>query len=120
MSWCDPCAADPLSAAELRQLGAVWSHRGDSGNRGSGAQNVCLTRLHLRYDSQHFPEDLVFQEAADRENYQGRFILHHAWTGTAACKAAQTYRNELPKRFETQAENLASLPAGTSTRSAAR
>jgi hypothetical protein len=24
MSWCDPCAADPLSTEELRQLGVFW------------------------------------------------------------------------------------------------
>ena len=24
MGWCDPCAADPLSADELRQLGVFW------------------------------------------------------------------------------------------------
>ncbi|MEO1331539.1 MAG: hypothetical protein AAFW46_17960, partial [Pseudomonadota bacterium] len=24
MSWCDPCAADPLTAAQLRQLGVFW------------------------------------------------------------------------------------------------
>jgi hypothetical protein len=107
MGWCDPCAADPLSAAELRQLGAFWTDRGDSGS--SGGQNAFLTRLHLRYDSQHFPEDLVFQETADRENYQGRFILRHPWTGNARCEAAQTYRRELPKRYERQAETLASL-----------
>ena len=24
MGWCDPCAADPLSSQELRQLGVFW------------------------------------------------------------------------------------------------
>ena len=24
MNWCDPCAADPLSAEELRSLGVFW------------------------------------------------------------------------------------------------
>ena len=27
MSWCDPCAADPLSADELRQAGVFWLDR---------------------------------------------------------------------------------------------
>ncbi|HEY4590107.1 MAG TPA: DUF2330 domain-containing protein, partial [Thermoanaerobaculia bacterium] len=74
-----------------------------------GAQNVFLTRLHLRYDAAHFPEDLVFQETADRENFQGRFVLRHPWTGGGTCEAARRYRRELPKRYETQAETLASL-----------
>jgi hypothetical protein len=106
MAWCDPCSADPLSAAELRQLGVFW---GGGNDPYSGAQNVFLTRLHLRYDSAHFPEDLVFQETADRENFQGRFILRHPWKGGGTCEAARRYRRELPKRYETQAETLASL-----------
>ncbi|HEX3556625.1 MAG TPA: DUF2330 domain-containing protein [Thermoanaerobaculia bacterium] len=107
MAWCDPCSADPLSADELRQLGVFWLERG--GDNLSGAQNVFLTRLHLRYDSEHFPEDLSFQQTADRQNFQGRFILRHPWTGGDRCEAAQSYRRELPKRFERQAETLASL-----------
>jgi hypothetical protein len=109
MGWCDPCAADPLSADELRQLGVFWSERGGSGYASPGAQNVFLTRLHLRYDSAHFPEDLVFQETADRENFQGRFILRHPWTGKATCEAGRAYRRELPKQYEKQAATLASL-----------
>jgi hypothetical protein len=114
MAWCDPCAADPLSPSELRELGVFWT--GDDGRPmgrmippGAGPQNVFLTRLHLRYDGEHFPEDLVFQETGDRENFQGRFILRHPWTGSDRCEAAQQYRRELPKRYEKQAQTLASL-----------
>src|SRR5262245_60501023 len=57
MRWCDPCAADPLSSDELRRLGVFWSDGGDR-----QAPNVFVSRIHLRYDSAHFPEDLVFQE----------------------------------------------------------
>jgi hypothetical protein len=66
MAWCDPCAADPMSAAELKTLGVFWA--GDDARAG---QNVFVTRLHVRYDAQHFPEDLVFQQTGDRENFQG-------------------------------------------------
>ena len=109
MAWCDPCAADPLSADELRQLGAFWVERGGRPDAGPGAQDVFLSRLHLRYDSEHFPEDLVFQETGDRENFQGRYILRHPWKGNATCEAAKAYRRELPKRFDQQAQTLASL-----------
>jgi hypothetical protein len=110
MAWCDPCAADPLSSDELRQLGVFWTERkGPRPDIMPGAQNVFLTRLHLRYDSEHFPEDLVFQETADRENFQGRYILRHPWTGSDRCEAAQAYRRELPKQLERQAQSLASL-----------
>jgi hypothetical protein len=110
MSWCDPCAADPLSSDELRQLGVFWTERrGPRPDIMPGAQDVFLTRLHLRYDAAHFPEDLVFQETGDRENFQGRFILRHPWTGKATCDEARAYRRELPKRYEQQAQTLASL-----------
>ena len=71
MRWCDPCAADPLANSELRQLGVFWS--GDGG----GTPDAFLTRLHVRYDNAHFPEDLVFQETGDRTNFQGRYVLRH-------------------------------------------
>ena len=73
------------------------------------AQNVFVTRLHVRYDKAHFPEDLVFQETGDRSNFQGRYVLRHAWTGTATCAAAEAYRRELVVRREREAQTLASL-----------
>ena len=108
MSWCDPCAAEPLSQAELRELGVFWQE-GDRPQRMPGAQNVFLSRLHLRYDGAHFPEDLVFQETADRQNFQGRYILRHPWTGNDSCQEAKAYRRELPKKLDAQAVNLARL-----------
>ena len=108
MSWCDPCAAEPLAGEELRQLGVFWLE-GRGAERAPGAQNAFLSRLHLRYDSAHFPEDLVFQETADRANFQGRYILRHPWTGADRCAEAQAYRRELPKKMDEQAVSLARL-----------
>jgi hypothetical protein len=117
MGWCDPCAADPLSAEELRKLGVFWL--ADPARPGAGQirpmpiqprpQNVFVTRLHVRYDAAHFPEDLVFQETPDRTNFQARYVLRHEWTGEATCEAAERYRSELPERREREARNLASL-----------
>ncbi len=110
MAWCDPCAADPLTADELRQLGVFWIEgRAPQPSSMQGAQNVFLSRLHVRYDAAHFPEDLVFQETADRQNFQGRYILRHPWTGKDNCEEARAYRRELQKRREQQAQTLASL-----------
>jgi len=80
MAWCDPCAADPLSSDELRQLGVFWVDGSQDGQAGKGgqAQNVFVTRLHVRYDKNHFPEDLIFQETGDRQNYQGRYVIRHS------------------------------------------
>lgn len=51
----------------------------------------------------------MFQETADRENFQARYVLRHPWTGDARCSAAGTYRFELPQRQEREAQTLASL-----------
>ncbi len=111
MNWCDPCAANPLSAEELRGLGVFWQNQ--SGQTGKGftgqAQNVFLTRLHVRYDAAHFPEDLMFQETSDRSNFQARYILRHPWTGTDECPAASAYRQQLHERYEREAQTLATL-----------
>lgn len=110
MNWCDPCAADPLSAEELRGLGVYWQE--NHGRTGKGmpmGQNVFLTRLHVRYDAAHFPEDLMFQETADRSNFQARYILRHPWTGSDDCSAAAAYRQQLRERYEREAQTLASL-----------
>lgn len=101
MSWCDPCAADPLSRDELRELGVFWLAEGNPA--------AFVTRLHVRYDGEHFPEDLVFQETSDRENFQGRYVLRHAFRGEASCSAGVDYREQLPGRREREAQMLASL-----------
>jgi hypothetical protein len=126
MGWCDPCAADPLSAQELRQLGVFWLDGADEPNRPGGprpqpqprpqfapppqAQNVFVTRLHLRYTGASFPEDLVFQETGDRQNFQGRYVIRHPWKGSPnACEAARHYFDQLRARQEKEAQNLARL-----------
>ena len=116
MAWCDPCAADPLSTEELRKLGVSWVGEAQvtpaqpwQRPRPGGGQDVFVSRLHVRYDAAHFPEDLVFQETADRENFQGRYVLRHPWSGTASCDAAQEYRKQLTERREQEARALATL-----------
>jgi len=110
MNWCDPCAADPLSKEELRELGVFWVNESRKQSRSnSQAQNVFVTRLHLRYTANKFPEYLIFQETADRTNYQGRYVLRHPWTGNETCRAATEYRKQLARRQETEAHQLAKL-----------
>jgi hypothetical protein len=108
MSWCDPCAANPLSTEELRKLGVFWLGNSARPFRGGG-QEAFLTRLHVRYDAEHFPEDLIFQETADRSNFQARYVLRHAWKGAEECPAAKQYREALRERHEREAQTLANL-----------
>jgi hypothetical protein len=113
MSWCDPCAAEPLSRDELADLGAFWMAQAPvpaaRGMAFGSPTPVFVTRLHVRYDRDYFPEDLALQETADRENFQGRFVLRHPYAGGASCQAAEAYRRELPAQFERQAQSLAQL-----------
>ncbi|HRK08200.1 MAG TPA: DUF2330 domain-containing protein [Pseudobdellovibrionaceae bacterium] len=129
MGWCDPCAADPLTSEELRKLGVFWvggqAEVADSsmpapppGRRrpmpvfvppGGGAQPVYVTRLHLRYTGESHPEDLVFQETGNKENFQGRYIMRHPFKGEARCEAASSYYASLPQRFDNEAKNLARI-----------
>jgi len=106
MSWCDPCAADPLAPDELRKAGVFWLN-GEDGQ--GGASKVMLTRLHVRYTRPTFPEDLMFQETADRENFQTRYVLRHPWTGKDDCPQAAAYRESVRKRQQLEAATLAQL-----------
>jgi len=104
MGWCDPCASPPLSHEELRKLGVFWLD-----DASAGAPPVFLTRLHARYDREHFPEDLVFQQTGDKSSFQGRYILRRPWTGDLSCPNALAYKRELNERREREAKNLAML-----------
>lgn len=115
MGWCDPCAANPLTQDELKGLGVFWLNQNNPlGARQKmlmpqGANPVKVTRLHVRYDRQNFPEDLMFQETNDTQNFQGRYVLRHKWKGESSCEAATRYRENLPEKLEKEAQNLASL-----------
>ncbi len=118
MNWCDPCAADPLSVAELRSLGVFWIEDAPGfaptpmprRRPNIGARDVFVTRMHVRYDAKNFPEDLMLQETPDRNNFQARYVLRHPWKGDEnSCPASEEYRRQVIKRQENEAQQLASL-----------
>jgi len=119
MNWCDPCAAEPLSIEELRNLGVFWLNEDGAGfppGRGrlmppfGGARDAFVTRMHARYDAQHFPEDLVLQETSDRNNFQASYVLRHPWKGDdSSCPATDKYQREVLKRQKSEARQLAEL-----------
>lgn len=107
MGFCDPCAADPLTQEEQRKLGAFWTGGGDpvqnfqalttpgaqAGKmdaslmrRSWGGVPTMVTRLHLRYTAQSFPEDLMLTQTADQQNWQARYVIQQPYGGTlGAC-----------------------------------
>ncbi|KGF72885.1 hypothetical protein DO97_04030 [Neosynechococcus sphagnicola sy1] len=117
MSNCDPCSAEPLNPEELRKAGVFWLP--SAGNNPTFApgrpilpmpdKGVFITRLHVRYSRAKFPEDLMFHETANRESFQGRYVLRHPYSGEVNCEAGRQYQRSLPRRFEQQAQTLAKL-----------
>lgn len=118
-NWCDPCSTEPPTPEELAQAGVFWRQQ----NAGPGvkpalpglpipdgaAKPVYLTRLHVRYSAQTFPQDLHFKITSNTSNFQGRYILRHPYTGPARCEQARRYRQDLSRRTEQQAQTLANL-----------
>ncbi|BAZ32393.1 hypothetical protein NIES4074_48980 [Cylindrospermum sp. NIES-4074] len=117
MGSCDPCSADPLTPEELKQAGVFWQDNDFDRSLPaprrfrppSPTGSVFITRLHVRYTRNKFPEDLIFQETSNRESFQGRYILQHPFTGSLKCQAGREYKRSLPGRFEQEAQTLAKL-----------
>jgi len=101
---CDPCTAPVLTPEELRALGAYWVGQGLRPQA-----DLFLTRLHLRYDAKHFPEDLLFHETGDRENWQARYIIHHPYAGNEECEERKAYLLSVWERRKKEAANYAYL-----------
>ncbi|HTJ41852.1 MAG TPA: DUF2330 domain-containing protein, partial [Kofleriaceae bacterium] len=101
-SSCDPCPGPQLDYGDFATLGADVLDKGQQYGGG-----FVMTRLHARYGKDAVPNDLVFKEAkpivggremmgpkgvleerateSDYNNFQGRYIIRHAWTGPIAC-----------------------------------
>ena len=113
MAWCDPCAANPLTPEELKKAGVFWlpDNNRPSNRRiaPSPAQNVFITRLHVRYTRDKFPTDLQFQSTGNRQNFQGRYVLRHAFEGETNCPAGRQYQKALKQRQEREVKTLAKL-----------
>ncbi|HLP87507.1 MAG TPA: DUF2330 domain-containing protein, partial [Nostocaceae cyanobacterium] len=116
MSTCDPCAAPNLSNEELKEAGVFWLDNDYSDFvppasrvRRPSRSNVFITRLHVRYTRDKFPEDLVFQETSNQESFQGRYVLQHPFKGEMKCAAGKQYQRSLRPRFEKEAQTLANL-----------
>ena len=100
-STCDPCPGPQLDGSDFLTLGADVL--------GGDGYSFVLTRLHARYGKDGAPNDLVFKTASpivggreqrdgqghleerakpdSTNNFQGRYAIRHAWTGTIACQA---------------------------------
>jgi hypothetical protein len=116
---CDPCSTEPPTQEELKAAGVFWLDDGNNGlsgnippnfrRRGIAQGNTFITRIHVRYTRDKFPEDLMFQETGNQENFQGRYVMNHPFKGNLSCEAGKKYQQTLRPRFEKEASNLANL-----------
>ncbi len=130
---CDPCAADPLTPKELRQMGAYWEQLPEDSTKDAEKtpanskrapamvqpwmppwldqpQSTFLTRLHVRYTPQTFSEDLMLTETKDSEFFQSRYVIRHPWNGQPkTCPYASSYFKHLRERDNKNLEQLSHL-----------
>ncbi len=106
-STCDPCPGPQLDESDFATVGADVLGS-------TGSYDFVLTRLHARYRKDGAPNDLVFRTAAaivggremmadggkleqrsrpdSTNNFQGRYVIRHAWTGPMTCQAPKRGR----------------------------
>ena len=75
-----------------------------------GARDIFITHMPMRYDAEHFVEDLMLEETADRNNFQASYVLRHPWKGEdSACAATEEYRHRVAWPQYHEAPRLAGL-----------
>lgn len=112
---CDPCVSNPPTQQDLVQAGVWWLTRDwnnyDDVNEENEelATSVYFTRLHIRYNRQQFPQDLLFQVTPNTENYQARYVITHPATGDFTCDAGKKYLKDLKERRKNELAQLSYL-----------
>ena len=112
---CDPCVATAPSVQDLVQAGVWWINRdwndySDVSNEEEDySDNVYFTRLHVRYNRNSFPQDLMFQVTPNTDNYQARYVITHPATGDFSCDAGKKYLQSLKQRRTAEMEMLSYL-----------
>ncbi len=105
MAWCDPCADDPMTHDELKQLGVSWVSKAEA-----ATPDVFVTRLHIRYSQDSFFEDLKFAVTDNRENFQGRYVLNHPFDREIDCSSdGEAYVTATRQRIQAEATTLRQL-----------
>ncbi|WP_338847145.1 DUF2330 domain-containing protein [Massilia sp. W12] len=104
LNSCDPCITDPPTNEELQKAGVFWlsgdAQAGFAALQSPGGlikmpplkderkRPAVITRLHLRYTPESFPEDLVLTATRDSRNWQVRHFITYPFKGDmASCKA---------------------------------
>jgi len=107
---CDPCNTIPPASQELLNAGVDWL-KVKQNNWGANYQgNLHFTRLHVRYDREHFPQDLAFTETKNKQNFQCRYVLTHpAKISDKTCDQVLPYYKNVQKRRGEEMNNLTNI-----------
>lgn len=104
---CDPCNTTPPAAQELLNAGVDWLNVNQNRWGANYAGKLHFTRLHVRYDRSHFPQDLMFTETKNKQNFQCRYVLRNPATITdESCDAVLPYYKGVLERRQKQLETL--------------
>lgn len=114
---CDPCIATAPSEYDLVQSGVWWLQKdwsdysdvNDDNEDDNLSKNVHFTRLHFRYNRNHFAQDLMFQVTPNTETFQARYVITHPATGNFTCDAGKKYIQELKSLRRGELAELTSL-----------
>jgi hypothetical protein len=104
---CDPCPTPLVTFAELREAGVWWINSDPWGSGYSG--DLFVTRLHARYTRDKFPQDLQFIVSPNKQQFQGRYAVHHPATGPLDCPEGKRYSENLQNRKRKEVAELAAL-----------
>lgn len=96
---CDPCPSPPVGPGEMALAGVDWY----------GNDRVFFTRLHVRYNRETFPEDLMLQETPNTSKYQVLFAVHNPASPNFDCEEANDYLEKLHDRREDEVDTYSDL-----------
>lgn len=103
---CDPCPSQPPLYNEIVSAGVDWLQ---TGGWGGYTGQLFFTRLHVTYNRRDFPQDLVFQETPNREQFQCRYILRYPAAYTDNCPEWQSYQDQKIQNRRRELRELAQL-----------
>lgn len=115
---CDPCIAEAPTEQDILQAGVWWLQKdwsdysdvsGQENGNDQLSTDVFFTRLHFRYNRNHFAQDLMFQVTPNTENFQARYVITHPATGNFTCAAGKKYLQELKQRRRAELNELTAL-----------
>ena len=95
---CDPCVSPPPPVLAMHKSGVWWANQPN--------EKIFFTRLHVRYDREHFPQDLQFQVTPNNERFQGRYVMNHPASGNLDCENAQQYVASVVTRRERELREM--------------